>query len=177
MVDDFWGDGLKANFGALLPRGGREDVERDARAAVAAALAMDEALARLNAGWAPRRDGPTRMRIGIHTGPVVVGSLGGLRRHKLTSVGDTVTVAARLESFLREDRAALSPSGGEGSLRFTRILASEETVACLGGRFRTAFLGEETLRGRQAKVCIHRVLGPAKEAQRGTLSPSPEVSR
>jgi adenylate cyclase len=168
VVDDYWGDGLKANFGALLAAQGRKDVTRDARNAVRCAFAIDTRLEDLGGRWNARGMGYARMRIGIHTGPIIVGSLGGLFRHKLTSVGDTVNVASRLESFLREHPGAVDLTRGDGP-RWLHVFASEETIGCLGGAFRTEALGEHTLRGRRGKVCIHRVLGPAPTLESGTI--------
>jgi len=176
IVDDYWGDGLKANFGAPVPRRTREEVEQDARQAVRCALRFDRELTALNARGGPAGAPPARMRIGIHTGPVILGSLGADQRQKLTTVGDTVNVASRLESILRdpaqEERGRevsgfLLPTpstAAPGEPRLVRILASEETVACLGGAFRTERLGEHPVKGRSRKVVIHRVLGPVADA-------------
>lgn len=174
LIDDYWGDGLKASFGALPPPATRDDVAREALSAVRCAFDMDVAMEALNARWRDRGLGPGRMRIGIHTGPVIVGSLGGLLHHKLTTVGDTVNVASRLESFLREHPDALGsdPAGGP---RWLHVLASEETLACLAGSYATQVLGEHALRGRRGKICIHRILSPAAAPESGTMTAGPEL--
>lgn len=173
LIDDYWGDGLKASFGALPPPVTRDDVAREALSAVRCAFDMDAAMEALNARWRDRGLGPGRMRIGIHTGPVIVGSLGGLLHHKLTTVGDTVNVASRLESFLREHPDALGTDPAVGP-RWLHVLASEETVACLAGSYATQVLGEHALRGRRGKICIHRILGPLAGPEGGTLFSGPE---
>ncbi|HKA16363.1 MAG TPA: CHASE2 domain-containing protein [Myxococcota bacterium] len=154
FVDDYSGDGIKANFGAPLRHEGGSRVEHDARAGVRCALAMGRALEQLDRDW-ERRGLPTaRMRIGLHTGEVVVGSLGSHERMKYTTVGDTVNTAARLESFQKEEFEA-EAANGSGAL--FRILISGATHRQLGDGFETASVGEHILRGRGEPIAIHRV--------------------
>jgi adenylate cyclase len=99
------------------------------------------------------------MRIGIFTGPAVVGAYGSRERLKYASTGDTVNTAARLEAF---DKTAfeLDP---EHSL--SRILVGESTWRHLDDRFRTECLGSHVLRGKGKRTTIYRVLGPADADQ------------
>ena len=151
VVDDYAGDGLKADFG-IPPRQRNEEMNRDAVNAVRAALAMGEALDRLNERWRSK-DLPTgRIRIGINTGPAVLGTLGAGSRVKYTSIGDTVNTASRLESFDKESFASESEASS------TRILISKATWGRLGGRFETEDLGECELRGLDKKVHVFRVV-------------------
>ena len=91
VIDNYIGDSIKADFGVPLPR--------TAVAAVDCALAMERELKHLNTVW-QQQDLPTvEMRIGIFTGPVVAGSLGSAQRLQYTTVGDTVKIASKLESF------------------------------------------------------------------------------
>jgi len=152
-VDDYAGDGIKANFGAPIPRGSEEEVAGDARNAVACALAMGEQMEQLNRRWR-EQDLPTaKMRVGIHTGPAVVGSLGSARRLKFTSVGDTVNTASRLESFDKEGFER------DPSARSCRILIDESTLRLVEGLFEVEPVGHHELPGREGKVSIYRVLG------------------
>ena len=181
IIDDFWGDGLKANFGAPIVRETRSEIEQDARRAVLCALRFDRELVALAARSAGEGVPLPRMRVGIHTGPAILGSLGSDERQKLTTVGDTVNVASRLESILREPAGAEESAGTAGFMlpspetsrpgepQLVRILASEETVACLAGAFRTECLGEHPLKGRTRKVVIHRILGEAPSGGGCTL--------
>lgn len=155
FVDDYSGDGIKANFGAPIRRAAPDQVGEDARTAVRCALAMGRELERLDVEWSGRGLPTARMRIGLFTGEVVVGSLGSAERMKYTTVGDPVNAAARLESFRKEDfeREADDP----GAPVF-RILVGETTLAHLGDVFATESLGEHLLRGRGAPVGIYRVL-------------------
>ncbi len=161
MVNDFLGDGLMANFGVPTPRMREEQIERDARNAVECALAMGEGLERLNEEW--RRSGkPTaRLRIGILSGPGVVGALGSEAHLKYTTVGNTVNTASRLESF---DKVGFEMEPEQSTCR---ILIGESTLRRLGGRFRTECLGAHRLRGKDEPITIYRVLGRADENRSG----------
>ena len=95
MVNKFTGDGILAVFGAPLSAGERED----AIAAVAAARAIQDGLVELNAQL--RADGQPEMklRIGLHSGDVLAGSMGSSERLEYAVIGDTVNCASRLESI------------------------------------------------------------------------------
>ncbi|HUJ97940.1 MAG TPA: adenylate/guanylate cyclase domain-containing protein [Stellaceae bacterium] len=92
IVNKFLGDGLLAIFGAPL------DDPAAAADAVTAAREMLRAVASGNAGstW------PIRIGIGIHIGEAVAGTVGSPRRKEYTVIGDTVNLAARLESLNKE---------------------------------------------------------------------------
>jgi adenylate cyclase len=156
FVDDYSGDGIKANFGVPFARATPAQVGEDARAAVRCALAMGRELERLCARWAAEGRPQALMRIGAHTGEVIAGSVGSARRMKYTTVGDTVNTAARIESFAKEEFEAEVARGG--GARF-RILISEATHGLLGRGFDCEFLGEHVLRGRAEPLGIHRVRG------------------
>jgi adenylate cyclase len=156
IVDDYAGDGIKANFGFPVPRRSGPEIDHDAASAVRCALAMDAAMSRLNEEW-KRRHLPTgRLRIGICTGPAVVGALGGDESLKFTSVGDVVNTAARLESF---DAEGFSFDAGT-----SRILIGEETWRRAGDGFHAVDLGTHALKGKTEKQRIFRVLVPAEAA-------------
>jgi adenylate cyclase len=156
MVHDFLGDGLMASFGLPFPRESVSEIDADAVRAVECALAMGDALEELNEGWR-RAERPTaRLRVGILTGPVVVGAIGGRDRMKYAAVGNTVNTAARLEAF---DKVSFEV---EDSI--CRVLVGQATLDRLGGRFATQCLGDHRLKGKGEAVTIHRVLGRAREA-------------
>lgn len=156
VVDDYAGDGIKANFGFPVLRDSEAGLDEDARNSVRCALAMGAEMEALNRRRRERGAPTSRVRIGIHTGPVVVGALGGDQSLKYTSVGDTVNTAARLESFSGDDFGA-----GTDPAEW-RILVGQETRRRLGDAFEVVSIGAHPLKGKGEKVPIHRVLGPAK---------------
>jgi adenylate cyclase len=150
VVDDYAGDGIKANFGFPVASTSEADIARDATAAVRCALAMGEAMERLNAEWKRRGLPSGRVRVGIYTGAAVVGAVGGEQSLKYTSVGDAVNTAARLEGFDKDAHASADDA--------SRVLIGGATADRLGDRFEWIELGEHKLRGKSEAVRIYRVL-------------------
>ncbi|MBK7949021.1 MAG: CHASE2 domain-containing protein [Deltaproteobacteria bacterium] len=150
-VDDYVGDGIKANFGVPIPSESEAAIARDARQAVACALAMGRALEECNRVFAAKGWPLARQRIGIETGLAVVGAIGSDARMKYTSVGDTINTAARLESFTEPDATA----GDEGP---TRILVGDATRRLLGEGFEVEEVGVHALKGKRAAIGIHRIV-------------------
>jgi len=94
-VQKFIGDAILAVWGDTHTAG----EETDASRAVSAALAMEKALERLNAGWVGRADRPQlKMGIGIYQGVITVGNMGHPRRMEFGVLGEAVNMASRLES-------------------------------------------------------------------------------
>ncbi len=91
-LDKVIGDGLMALFGAPIAH------EDDPARAVRAAFGMHEAIRRINADLESRLGITLKVRIGLNTGLVVVGSIGSDLRMEYTALGDTVNVASRLEN-------------------------------------------------------------------------------
>src|SRR5438128_6535935 len=94
-INQYTGDGVMARFGAPIAH---EDAPRRA---AHAALAIQRAVRDLNVELAPRLERPLEIRIGLNTGPVVVGRIGDDLRMDYTAVGDTTNVAARLQQNAR----------------------------------------------------------------------------
>jgi class 3 adenylate cyclase len=95
IVNQMVGDGLMAIFGAPLPS------EDHRRRAVLAARQMVELIRLFNQDQAAQDKLQIEIGIGIASGPVVAGYTGTLHRATYTCVGDTVNVAARLESHTK----------------------------------------------------------------------------
>jgi class 3 adenylate cyclase len=128
-VNKFLGDGLLAVFGAPEPLADHP------------AKAVDAARAIVRAVAGSNGDG-TRIGIGINSGPVVAGTVGGGAHLEFGLIGDTVNVAARIEEHTKETGDA--------------ILVSEATRKRVRG-LRAQSRGEVTLRGREDPVRIHAV--------------------
>ena len=130
-ANHYLGDGLLAIFGAPNP------LERHADAAVEAAIEIQR---RVKTVFGTS----LRLGIGINTGPVIAGTVGGGGRHEFTVIGDTVNVAARVEQLTKETGDA--------------ILIGEATRLALSTpRPRTTKRGEFDLRGKTTKVVLHAV--------------------
>ena len=97
-VDKFIGDAVMAVFGSPVGRG----VLVEARAAMACALAMRQALGELNRTWEGQDITCLDSGVGLASGQVVVGQIGSPRRMEFTVIGDTVNLAARLEGLTRK---------------------------------------------------------------------------
>ncbi len=149
VVDNYIGDAIKADFGVPLPRKNEQEIRVDAINAVTCALAMEKELLRLNSVWGEKGLSAMGIRVGIFTGPVVAGLLGNSQRLKYTTIGDTVNTASRLESFDKD----------VGRDAVCRILIGSTTLDLLGSRFLTVKIGEASLKGKDERITIHRVLG------------------
>ena len=101
-INQFLGDGVMALFGAPIAH------EDHAGRALRAALAVQEGLAPLRADVQRTHGRDFRMRIGINTGPVVVGAIGRDLRMDYTAIGDTVNLAARILNVAQPGQIAMS---------------------------------------------------------------------
>lgn len=147
MVNKFLGDGMLACWG--VP----DHTENHAELAMRAALDMRAKLAELNA-WRQQHGQPLlRIGIGLHTGVVAAGMLGGTQQHEYTIIGDPVNVASRVEG--------LTKTAG------VDILMSESTWQRCGGRFQAERVGEEHVKGRREAVVVYALKG--REANPATV--------
>ncbi|MBD2458163.1 adenylate/guanylate cyclase domain-containing protein [Nostoc sp. FACHB-87] len=147
VIDKYIGDAVMAVFGIPFPHTQTEEIQQDAINAVSAAIAMQERLILLNQELQQLGLPAIQIGIGIHTGLVVAGSIGGSQRLDYSVLGDAVNIAARLEQ--------LNKNTQEGNPH--SILISETTHHLVKDNFYTQKLKELTLRGRQTLTMIYSV--------------------
>ena len=140
-IDKYIGDALMAFWGAP------EVMENTALGACRAARKMVVSLRRDNAERLADGLPPIRLRIGIHTGPLVVGDIGAPSRINYTVVGDTVNTAQRLEALGKEVDADAD----------VIVLLSAETKALLPAESSTTEAGAFTVKGKEEAVRVHRL--------------------
>lgn len=134
-VDKFIGDAVMAFWGAPLPD--PHHAEHAVRAAIAMQQAMEPLVADLHARGLPG----IHMRIGLHTGRVVVGNVGSTQRFSYTAIGDAVNLAARLE--------------GANKAFGTSILLSGATAAQLPEDITLRPLDNVIVKGKTAPVRVY----------------------
>ena len=143
-IAQYLGDGLLIYFG--YPQAHEDDAQR----AVRAGLGMMEAMSTFNARLTQERGFRLAIRMGVHTGVVVVGEMGGGGRYEQLALGDTPNVAARLQGLTAPDT----------------VLISGATHRLVQGYFTEAALGPQTLKGVGAPVPVYRVLGASAAESR-----------
>ena len=136
-IAQYLGDGLLVYFGYPTAHGD------DGRRAVHAALGIVEGLAALNTRLQADYGVQLAVRLGIHTGPVVVGEMGGGGRHEQLALGETPNIAARLEGLA-------GPNG---------IVVGSLTKELAGDAFVYDDLGERELKGVAGRVKTWGVIG------------------
>lgn len=144
-VDKYSGDAVMALFGAP------QALENHEEMAVRAALAMQEVIRQFSATLQKERGFSVQMRIGLNTGEVLAGLVGGLNTRSYTVMGDTVNLASRLESA--------APVG--------RILASVHTVQDLQAIFDFEPPQLITVKGKSEPIAVYLVAG--EKAERGRV--------
>jgi ABC-type transport system substrate-binding protein/class 3 adenylate cyclase len=142
-VKDLAGDGVLALFGA--PTTHEDDEERAVRAALKIVDELGAYSAEVARGWGIEGFG---VRVGVHTGPVVLGEIGAGQRVEYAAFGDTINTAARLES-------AAKPSS---------VLVSEETRRRIDLLFTWGEDEELELKGKAETVRASRVAAPRADA-------------
>jgi class 3 adenylate cyclase/predicted ATPase len=143
-IAQYLGDGLLVYLG--YPRAHEDDAQR----AVQASLGILEAMDTLNTRLAQDKNRRLAVRIGIHTGLVVVGEMGGGGRQENLALGDTPNVAARLQGVATPDT----------------IVISAATHRLVQGYFTMAALGPQVLKNVAAPVPVYRILGASAAQSR-----------
>ncbi|HEV8661390.1 MAG TPA: adenylate/guanylate cyclase domain-containing protein [Thermoanaerobaculia bacterium] len=142
-LDKFIGDAVMAFFGAPIPQDDHAD------RAVLAGLMMQQLVGEWNAEREKQGLPKVLIRVGVNSGPAVVGNVGTEKRVDYTVLGSAVNIASRLES---------------GVAKPGQLVISQNTLERIVGSFQTQSLGEFALKGLQQKMPVHVVLG-AGESQ------------
>jgi adenylate cyclase len=153
MVNKFTGDGILAVFGAPLSNG----ITNDAQQAIKAAREIQENIGKLNNELLAENLHPMKLRIGIHTGIVLTGSLGNSQRLEYAVIGDTVNCASRLESCEKNRQTNL-----------VRVLVSSETRDQLGDadhEFGWVSWGSLAVKGRKKELFVFELKDRELEAE------------
>jgi adenylate cyclase len=133
-ISKFIGDGLMIVFGAPIGRTPKEE----ARAAVDCGIAMLAEVDQINSDWRESGRPEIHIGVGIHTGEATCGVVGSEQRMEYTVIGDTVNLAARLESKTKDVHRSL--------------VMSEATATFLNGDHKLVPLGMIEVKGKMVKV-------------------------
>jgi class 3 adenylate cyclase/tetratricopeptide (TPR) repeat protein len=149
-VNEMTGDGIVALFGAPIA------MEDAPQRAIRSSLAIHREMAKFsNKVRQEKKDiPPIKMRIGIHTGPVVVGTVGNDLRVEFKAVGDTVNLASRME--------------GQAEPGTTYI--TEATFKLTEGLFHFEALGQREVKGKEEPINAFRVIAPSTRRTRFDVS-------
>jgi TOMM system kinase/cyclase fusion protein len=158
-IAQYLGDGLLVYFGYPLAH------EDDAQRAVRTGLGIVEALGQLNTHLVQERGVHLAVRLGIHTGLVVVGEVGGGTRQEQLALGETPNLAARLQGVAAPNTVVISAA----------------TYQLLGGFFACQSLGPQFLRGLPQPLEVYQVLSESTARSRleaaGSTGLTPLVGR
>src|SRR6056297_185590 len=137
-VNEMTGDGVLALFGAPI------SIEDAPQRAIRVAMAIHREMAKFNENLKKETPGlpALKIRAGIHTGRVVVGTLGNDLRVEFKAVGDTVNLASRMETMAEPGTTYVT----------------EDTFKLTEGLFRFEALGEKPIKGKKDPVRVFRVI-------------------
>ncbi len=138
-VDKFEGDAIIAFFGAPNPLENQEEV------ACMACIEMQKKLSQLRLKWNSEEKPELKMRLGLCTGPAVVGNMGSKNRMDYTMMGDTVNTAARLE--------------GTNKIYGIYTLVSESTYKATGDKIIGREIDYVYVIGKKDPVTIYEIIG------------------
>ena len=149
VVDKYIGDAIMAVFGVPFCHSEYPEIQKDALNAVAACIAMHDKLHELNQQLRVDRKPLIKFGIGLHTGQLVAGTVGGSRRLNYSVIGDAVNVAARLEAMNKEI-VSDSPFN---------LLVTGRTFAYVRDRYEGQKVGSIQLRGKKEETVVYAILG------------------
>ena len=139
-IAQYLGAGLLVYFG--YPAAHEDDAARAIRAGLEIVTALDQARSRFIQ--------PVQVRVGIHTGPVVVGQMGGGSRHEQLALGETPNIAARVQGQAEPDHVVISAA----------------TQRLVTGLFETTDQGRHELKGISTPQALYRVVAEGEAQNR-----------
>ena len=142
-LDKYLGDAVMAFWGAPLP------IESHAFYACKTALEMNRKLQQLQEEWTKKGQQPISMRIGINSGDVIVGNIGGKKRFDYTVMGDAVNLASRLE--------------GANKAYGTSIMISETTYNHVDHKFLVRELDNIQVKGKTKPTKVFELIGESED--------------
>jgi adenylate cyclase len=145
-IDKFIGDAVMAFWGAPTPQ--QDHALRCCRAALAFRRALE------SSGLADDQDQALQIRIGINSGPMLVGNIGSEVRLNYTVIGDTVNVASRLE--------------GANKHYGTQILIGGETARLIRNAFIIREIDSIAVYGRTEGLAVYELIGLAEVSGENT---------
>jgi class 3 adenylate cyclase/tetratricopeptide (TPR) repeat protein len=148
------GDALLVYFG--WPQAHEDDAQR----AVRTGLGMLQAMQTLNTRLQEEKGIRLAIRVGLHTGLVVVGEMGGGGYQEQLALGETPNIASRVQGIAAPDTVTISGA----------------TYRLIEGYFTFQTLGEQTLRGMAQPVPVYRVLGVSGAQSRFDIATSAELT-
>ncbi len=156
-VNEMTGDGIMALFGAPIA------LEDAPQRAIRSAMAIHREMTKFSDKLQQKIENVSqvKMRIGIHTGPVVVGTLGNDLRVEFKAVGDTVNLTSRVQNLAEPGTTYVT----------------ENTFKITEGFFRFEALGKRKIRGKEEPVGIYRVIAPSTRRTRFDVSAERGLTR
>jgi adenylate cyclase len=143
-IDKYIGDAVMAFWGAP------DNIDNPSLRAVRAAAAIQASLAADNEKRVAGALQPVRIRIGVHSGRLIVGDIGAPDRINYTVIGDVVNAAQRLEGLGKEVDAEAE----------SIVLVSRPVKDNLDGNFRLDDIGDMKVKGKQDAIEVYRLLHP-----------------
>lgn len=135
-IGEYRGDGIMALFSVTT------GIEDGPLSACRAALQIQSSMLDMQKDMQRRYGRAPQVRIGIHSGPLVVGDVGDTSKAHVTIIGDTANVASRLETM-----AGLA-----------EIFISSDLFALVEGRVEATDLGERTMKGKSASQRVYQLI-------------------
>ncbi len=155
-VNELRGDGVLAFFGAPIA------LEDAPQRAIRSSLGIHRELTRFNDKLKSEKTiPPVLVRIGINSGPVVVGTIGNDLRVQFTAVGDTINMAARMEQLAEPGTTYVT----------------EDTFKLTEGFFRFEALGEKQIKGKKKPMKVYQVIAASTRRTRFDVSAERGLSR